>query len=422
MVPAAFVFLTTLPLTSNGKIDRGALAPPEQPSALMASGHPKPSTLLEHSLAEIWGEVLNLKKVGIEENFFDLGGYSLLAVKLVAHTRQKLGIELRVIDLFESPTISQLAACIEARRRHTSELHRELSNLSHIIHLKIGTTDKRVFCIPYMGGFRDEFYHFIKLVRFMGTEYSFLGIRARGVDGVTEPDRELSAIVAHHVQEIRTIQPCGPYFLLGECFGGKLAYEIAQQLQDEGETIAMLAFLDSNTAPRPLVRFIRRQLGGSAGYRRRGSRSWTWKYFKKRSIYHLSEMRKLRPRQRMSYLVDKARQAKNMIHRPVRHDKFKPQQAAEANGSVIERGANKHLVRAENAYWLAIARASHRRYKGAIILITDAEKSDRESSLGWEKLASKGVELYKIPGNHNTYITENTDLVAATLRDCLEKA
>jgi len=422
MVPAAFVFLTTLPLTSNGKIDRGALAPPEQPSSLIAMGHHKQSTILERSLAEIWGEVLNLEKVGLEDNFFDLGGHSLLAVKLVAHTRQKLGIELRVIDLFESPTIKQLAAGIEDRRRHTSGHSGELSNFSHIVHLKIGTTDKRIFCIPYMGGFRDEFYHFLKLVRSMGPEYSFLGLRARGVDGVTEPDRDLSSIVAHHVHEIRKIQPRGPYFLLGECFGGKLAYEIAQKLQDEGQTIAMLAFLDSNAAPRPLVRFVKRRLGGSARFRRRGSGSWTWKYFKNRSIYHLSKMRKLRPRQRISYLIDNARQAKDMIPWSVRHDKFEPQQAAEANGSVIERRANKHLERGENAYWIAIARASHRRYKGAIVLITDAEKSDRETSLGWEKLATKGVQIYRIPGNHNTYITEHAHLVAVTLSECLEKA
>jgi len=133
-------------------------------------------------------------------------------------------------------------------------------------------------------------------------------------------------------------------------------------------------------------------------------------------------MRKLRARQRVNYFLDKARQARKLIHSAVRHDRSMPRQVVEAYGSEIELAATKHLVRAENAYWLAIARVSHRPYKGKIVLITDAERTDREASLGWEKLATEGVKICKVSGNHNTYITENIHVVAKVLKESLEKA
>jgi len=113
MVPAAFVLLEALPLTPNGKIDRKALPLPDRSGSTQAA-YVAPHTPTEEILAGTWGELLRAERVGIEDNFFDLGGHSLLAVQVVSRVRQALGVELQLRDLFAAPTVSRLAARIEA--------------------------------------------------------------------------------------------------------------------------------------------------------------------------------------------------------------------------------------------------------------------------------------------------------------------
>jgi acyl carrier protein len=121
MVPAAFVLLEALPLTPNGKIDRKALPLPDRSGSTQAA-YVAPHTPTEEILAGTWGELLCAERVGIEDNFFDLGGHSLLAVQVVSRVRQALGVELQLGDLFAAPTVSRLAARIEALQAELSPM------------------------------------------------------------------------------------------------------------------------------------------------------------------------------------------------------------------------------------------------------------------------------------------------------------
>jgi acyl carrier protein len=116
MMPSAFVFLDALPLTPHGKLEQRALPPPEQSRPELGEGYQAPRNPVEESLARIWAEVLKLEKVGVYDNFFDLGGHSLKAVQVVSRACNTFGVDLPLRRLFETPTIVGLAEGIETLR------------------------------------------------------------------------------------------------------------------------------------------------------------------------------------------------------------------------------------------------------------------------------------------------------------------
>jgi acyl carrier protein len=132
MIPSVFVTLNELPLTPNGKLNREALPLPELSEADTTPNFVAPRTPLEETLAGIWHETLGVAQVGVESNFFDLGGHSLLATRVVSQMRERLGIELPLRVLFESPTIAGLAQHIDTAQSKDTELGRIMSVLENI--------------------------------------------------------------------------------------------------------------------------------------------------------------------------------------------------------------------------------------------------------------------------------------------------
>ncbi len=132
MIPSAFVFLESMPLTPNGKVDRRALPQPDNSRAELDTPFIAPRTPIERQLAEIWVEVLCLDRVGIHDNFFDLGGHSLTATRIVSQVIKKFQLEVPLQSLFQSPTVAEMAAVIteqQTKKLNTEELHRILTEL-----------------------------------------------------------------------------------------------------------------------------------------------------------------------------------------------------------------------------------------------------------------------------------------------------
>jgi aspartate racemase len=420
MVPSAFVFLDALPLTPNGKVDRRALPAPDGTRPGLQKAFVAPRTPVEEVLASIWSKILAVEQVGIYDDFFELGGHSLLVAKLITQIQRDLRVDLPVRFLFEFPTVAQLAACIKATQEEDFHLQEEKGNYSYLVKLQSGQSQTPVFCFPYIGGFRGDLFRFIRLAPLIGPGYSLYGLQARGTDGVSQPYRSVEDMAADYINAIQTLQPHGPYFLVGECFSARVAYETAQQLQARGERVALLAFLDGRCSRQSLGQYLWRRLSAHLRYHidpiseSRVSKSWAG------IASYLREIQRLERGKWLRYFFSKRGKVIKLISYLLRGEMPLHPHWANIDGSDAER--QKSVQRGQKAYWLALSRYRLRPYEGRITLLVNEEWYDSDPTLRSAELAAGGVEVHKIPGDHLTYITEHVQVVAKKLRECLDRA
>ena len=195
---------------------------------------PQTENETESQLAGIWQELFGLESIGVDQNFFDLGGDSSLAVRMFAEIEKSLGVKLPLATLYETPTIQELAKVL---RGETS-----ISGWSPLVAIQSAGSRPAFFCFHGAGGnvliYRD-------LARHLGLDQPVYGLQSQGLDGSLPPLTTVEEMAALYVAEMRKIQPYGPYFLGGYCGGGTIAYEVAQQLQSDGERVALLALFDT---------------------------------------------------------------------------------------------------------------------------------------------------------------------------------
>jgi surfactin synthase thioesterase subunit/acyl carrier protein len=191
-------------------------------------------------LTPIWQRLLQLSEIRIEDNFFDLGGDSSLAVELFNEIAKVCGRELSPVTIYTAPTIAALAALLEQSAP---------PRVPALVQLRAGTEGPPVFIAHGLGGSVMEF---AQLVRHIRSPHPIYGMQARGTDGVEEPFDRIEDMARYHLDAIRQVQPHGPYFLIGYSLGGLVTFEMAQRLSANGERVGLLALLESYPHPRYL--------------------------------------------------------------------------------------------------------------------------------------------------------------------------
>ncbi|MEF9887148.1 amino acid adenylation domain-containing protein [Streptomyces sp. P9-A4] len=232
LVPAAVVVLDAVPLTVNGKPDRRALPAPERRAATTAGRRPRSAR--EEVLCGLFAEILGVPEVGIDDNFFTLGGHSLLGVRLVSRMRTVLGVERGVRDLFRTPTVAGLL------RAHEEE-GADGGAMGVLLPLSTRGRRRPLFCVHPGTGVG---WSYAGLARHLGDEQPLYALQARALGEPGYAPGSVEEMAEEYVERVRLVQPWGPYRLLGWSFGGTVAHAMAVRLAELGERVELLALMD----------------------------------------------------------------------------------------------------------------------------------------------------------------------------------
>ncbi len=390
MVPSAFAVLDELPLMPNGKVDRRALQAMEMQSKEVSEpeGHyVAPEDELELRMMGLWEEVLDIRPIGVETNFFELGGHSLLAVQLFAEIEKTFGRRLPLATLFEGATIRQLASRLRGEIRDVDR--------ASLVSIQPDGSRPPLFFVHGVGG---EVLNYRNLALRLGPDQPVYGLQARGLDGSHSLHYSIEDAAASYVEEIRDLQPMGPYYLAGFSAGGVWAFEVARQLHAQGEQVAMLALFDT----------------GCPGYGRLLPA-------RERARRHWKIMRKMPWGERLPYVSARVTQVRIRLRRRFHRLGF-------GTGPKSGKEPSYATQSVDRATWIALDRYTPQRYAGRIDLFWAEDEAlfphfDVDPRLGWSLLAERGVQIHEIAGDHAGMIREPAiqDL-AEGLRACLREA
>ncbi|NJN12721.1 MAG: amino acid adenylation domain-containing protein [Richelia sp. RM1_1_1] len=382
MIPANFIFLAALPVTSNGKIDHQALLKLDSSSLSTEVNFVPPRNILELQLAQIWSEVLGIHPIGVKDNFFDKGGHSLLALCLMAKIQQQFGKKLPLATLLDEPTIEYQASLLQN--------HSYSQACSSLVAIQPLGNRTPFFCIHPIGG---NVLCYAELARYLGLEQPFYGLQSLGLNEEEQPLTSIENMAFHYIRSMQSIQPQGPYQIGGWSLGGIIAFEMAQQLYQQGHEVALLALIDcyapiTNNMPKKidealLIASVAKDLGGVFG-----------KYIP----VLIDELQPLIFEDKVHYILDQVKKV-NILP-----PEFGFQQM-------------RQLLQVFQANLMATYEYIPKPYPGRITIFCSSEKIlevTKEPELGWGKLVTGDLETHEIPSNHYTILREPYVQVLAT--------
>ena len=333
-----------------------------------------PTSTMADVLTPIWQHVLQVPSISVDDNFFDLGGDSSLALELFNEIAQACGRELPPVTIYHAPTIAALADLLEQPTT---------PRLPPLVLLKPGTQAPPVFITHGLGGSVMDFYQVVKHIQLPNAIH---GMQTRGIDGVEEPFDRIEDMAQFYLDAIREVQPHGPYLLIGYSLGGLVTLEMAQRLSESGEKIALLAMLDSY----PNIRYL------PPGQRIR--------LLRRLVARHASTVVQLPMREALSYIL---RPSERRQHIPGDHSGRARYQSS---------GVSPAMQRVRDSAYLALSRYQPRFYRGAIKFVRAQVSTDfpDDPAAVWANLANQ-FEVETVPGDHLEIITTHFAQLACVL-------
>ncbi len=385
MIPRTFIVLPELPITINGKTAYSLLPTPEFASTITTITTPENPT--ETLLVKIWTEVFKFP-IGIHDNFWDLGGDSLVALSLFSLIEQEFQRNLPLTTLIQFPTIHQLSKLLQSQGLQVS--------WRSLVPIQPQGSQKPLFLIHPVGG---NVLCYQNLIPYLSPDQPVYGLQAQGLDGKEAAIDDIKVMANKYLQEIQTIQPKGSYILAGYSFGGVVAYEIAQQLQQSQQQVDALIFLNSINPQ------MFRQSSLSA---------------KEKMKIHLSNLAQLTPMQKSHYLEYRI---------GVKLTTLKKRFSSQLHTFLkrpIPSAIPDYLLRLEATHNQALSYYDPQPYHGRIIQFQTIEKSAKirpNPSLGWEEVVTGKIDIVDgVPGHHGTMLeTPQVAFVGKKLREILDE-
>jgi amino acid adenylation domain-containing protein/FkbM family methyltransferase len=396
MVPSFFVAVEKLPLTPNGKVDRKSLPDPvERVAAKNDFVAPRDAT--EQALAQIWTKALRVKRVGLNDNFFEIGGHSLLAVRIAVEIEKLTKTRLPLASLLQAPTVADLAQVLRNGNWTPS--------WSTLVPLRVSGSKPPLFLMHAHGG---NVLEYRALASLLDSDQPVYALQARGLDGKIPRDLTLESMAAAYIEELRRFQLEGPYFLSGFCFGGLLALEVAQQLTAAGQEVALLMLIQSM---HPNVFHFK---PGTSVFRR-------WWY---RATKRVDLERENRSHAPNGYLLERCRTGWDMVRArtAIAFDKVTGKHRADLSGlpkTYIFESLRIEHGRALNKY-------APRPYNGRVVLFRASKQLSgllADEYLGWKSFFDGHFEICEVPGHQqNLMLQPNVRRLASELSARLKAA
>ncbi len=238
MVPSDYIILEAMPLTPNGKRDKKALPNPEAKRTVLTFR--APVTDEEKLICRIFGELLNQDPVGLDDNFFQIGGNSLIAMQFIARLRQETGIDMPLRELFERSTPAALAQSAKLVAAHEAAVH----TYNPLFPIHTAGSRPPLFCIHPVGGLGSVYKN---LADALGPDQPLWSFQASGLEGNETLHDSIPSMAHAYIAAMKTVQPAGPYQLAGWSMGGRIGHEMACQLSALGDEVRFLALFDTKT-------------------------------------------------------------------------------------------------------------------------------------------------------------------------------
>lgn len=393
MIPDDWVFIETIPLTPNNKIDRKALPKPEYGTTQEDKKQNLPRTAGEKMIAAIWSEALGIEKINIDEDFFELGGHSLIAVQVMARIEKETGKRLPLTSLFDSPTIEKLSRLFD-------DYQKDVISWKSLLPINSKGTKPPLYVI-HGGGLTLLVFNL--LTKNLAADQPVYGLQPKGLNGVDEPLSKMEDIAAHYVSEVLENNPNGPYALAGYSFGGLIAIEMARQLKDMGKEVMLVGLFDS---------------------------------FASQSDYHKPFIQKAFNRVKTIFMKV-AYTFVLMSKDPIHIIKFRFN-STRANLSNAFNKLNPLKKQPESESFFVYSKkvsdlidVAYRNYKltpynGTIDLFRAQKQMyylPDVKELGWRPFAKQGLNIHNIPGDHGSiFMNPDVKEFAKKLQECLDEA